>query len=99
RGERATRASDIFSLGLLAHYLLTGKPFSLSEPAQVPARHRRAVDRCLAQRPEDRHSSVLAFRRMLARPSALRRGCSLGAAAPPVDPHAIDRESPYAQKD
>jgi eukaryotic-like serine/threonine-protein kinase len=73
RGEPATAASDIFSLGLIAHYLLTGRPFSLSAPVPLPRRYRSAVNRCLEQRPEDRFGSVRALRKAIASGNGHRR--------------------------
>ena len=65
RGERATEASDVYSLGLIAHYLLTGSPFSLSAPVPLPRPYRRVIRRSLAQQPRERYSSVYELRRAL----------------------------------
>lgn len=55
RGERATPASDVYSLGLVAYRLLAHAEYSLSsELAAVPRRYQAFVGRCLASRPKDR---------------------------------------------
>jgi hypothetical protein len=86
RGEPATPASDVFSLGLIAHYLLSGEPFSLSAPAPLPSRHRHAVRRCLAQLPKDRFPTVRAARDAFLQRSRVSRlhvvvGLSIAAVA------------------
>jgi Protein kinase domain len=59
RGERATPASDLFSLGVIACRLFTGKRPHGDDPLQaVPAAYREVVARCLEPDPLKRYSSA-----------------------------------------
>jgi hypothetical protein len=70
RGERATAASDVYSLGIIARRLFAGgaKPVTGPEDlSRVPSRYRRIVGRCLSPDPAKRFPSAKAVRAALVR--------------------------------
>ncbi len=91
-GEPLDGRSDIYSLGVVAHFALTGKlPFDAATVQAILAKHltqqppplaalapaapralTQAIDRCLAKRPDDRHTSGEALAEAIAESSANR---------------------------
>jgi len=69
RGEDPSKASDVYSLGLIAYRMLTRRPFKLSDEAaltHVPRRYRAMIARCLEATPSARFQDGAAVRRALA---------------------------------
>jgi eukaryotic-like serine/threonine-protein kinase len=71
RGEPATFASDVYSLGLIAYRLWSGNDYKLSERdpfAAIPARKRAVIAKCLASSPAERFTSAVELQRALEEP-------------------------------
>jgi serine/threonine-protein kinase len=87
RGEQATASSDVYSLGLVAFRLLTGRAFSLHEEDLLPEPYAQVIRRCLEQRPRDRFANAVAVREAFGRVGRTRSrrpmvfAATLGAAA------------------
>jgi hypothetical protein len=80
RGEDPSKASDVYSLGLIAYRMFARKPFKLSDEAaltHVPRRYRATIARCLEAAPSARFPDGAAVRRALAK---AQRGSGRNAA-------------------
>jgi eukaryotic-like serine/threonine-protein kinase len=68
RGEPATFASDVYSVGLIAYRLWSGSDYKLSDRdpfAALPKRSRAVIAKCLAASPAQRFASAMELQRAI----------------------------------